>query len=123
MVALRKAGKLNLGIERDVAARISMSPLNPKKSTAPLAFTFWNAAGFLVFLVSIYWSFTDRWWWFIPGIVAMIAILRANHTSNGQNLIDAAMADAIFYENVRKVGGWLYQMDADAAAQHRSTQS
>jgi hypothetical protein len=119
MVALRKAGKLNLGIEPTVASQISLSPLKPKTTTAALAYHFWNLIGFLAFIVGVYWSFTRDWWWFIPGLGVMIIVWKSNQTSNAENLIDAAMIDPSFYDRIRNIGGWLYQIEPDEAAHYR----
>jgi hypothetical protein len=118
MVALRKAGKLNLGIDNTIAGNISSSGLKPTKTTAAAANAFWNLTGVLVFGISVYWSLTSAWWWFIPGIVAGFAIWRANWSANSENLLDAAMVDPTFYERVRSLNGWLYQIDEVEASRY-----
>ena len=121
MVALRNAGELNLGIDNELATKISSQAIRPTKTTASAAFRFWNFVGFVVLGVSIYWSFTGSWWWFIAGLVAAFAVWGANRKGNSANLLDAAMADPAFYERVRSIGGWLYQIDEVRAAKYRKT--
>ena len=86
MVALRNAGQLNLGIDNELAAQISSHAIRPTKTTASAAFIFWNFIGFVVLGVSIYWSFTSNWWWFIVGLVAAFAVWGANRKGNSTNL-------------------------------------
>jgi hypothetical protein len=120
MVALRNAGQLNLGIDNALASKISTSTIRSTKTSATAAYNFWNLIGFLVFAFSIYWSFVSAWWWFIPGFIAMYVFWRANHSANSENLLDAAMIDAAFYERVKAMGGWLYQIDDAKAGELRT---
>lgn len=111
LVALRKAGHLNLGMDHLVAAQIANEGLGPTKGTANLAFYFWNIVAFGVLGFTIYISFTSHWWWFIVGLVALSVIWKANKRGNAENLLDAAFYDEDFYERVRQMGGWIYQID------------
>lgn len=115
MKQLREAGQLNLGIDQAVAASVAQGDLMPKKQTVGAAFYFWSWIAVAVFLVSIYFSFTDSWWWFIPGIIAMRIIWGANKQGNAGNLMDLAMDDPDFYDKLRDKGLWLYQVEEDAA--------
>ncbi len=111
MLELRRAGKLNLGMDIDIAAKILDTPgLGPTTTTANAAGHFWNwiALGALVY--SVYLSFTWHWWAFIPGLIVTRVIRGANKILNSQNYLDAAMVDENFYERIRSVGGWLYEM-------------
>lgn len=120
MVTLRETGHLNLGIDNSLALQISNARgLGPAKTTASVAFHFWNWVAFGVFGFSIYWSFVNAWWWFIPGILAFGVVIRANKKGNISNLLDAAMIDQDFYERVREVGGWTYQIEEDVAGKYR----
>lgn len=119
MVALRNAGALNLGIDPEAAFQISLQKLGPTKTTATGAFHFWNFIAMAAFGVSVYMSFTSNWWWFFVGFVAMFVIWNANKKGNATNLLDAAMVDPAFYERVRRIGGWRYQIDGGRAAQYR----
>lgn len=119
MVRLRKAGKLNLGIDNKLAAQISASRAASKKTTAAAAQTFWGLVAFGTLACGIYLSVTSNWWWFIVGIIAAIVITKANQQGNAENVLDAAMVDPDFYERVRKINGWQYQIDEANAAPYR----
>ena len=115
MLELKNAGLLNLGIDDNISARIAYAKRTAsKKTAASTAFHFWNWVGIAVFLFSILLSFTISWWWFIPGFVGMHIIWQANKLGNSQNLLDAALIDEEFYERVRTIGAWLYQIDDSA---------
>lgn len=116
MIELRKAGLLNLGIDNLLASRIaSARGVSPKTTTASAAFHFWSWVAMCVFIYSIYLSFTQSWWWFIPGLVVMQAIWKANKKGNSENLLDAAMIDPEFYERVKTMSGWLYELEDSEA--------
>ncbi len=116
MLELRNAGQLNLGINNDLATQISsLRGTGPRQTTASTAFHFWSWIAVGVFIYSIYLSFTSAWWWFIPGFVVMRIEWSANKKGTSENLLDAAMIDQDFYERVRTMGGWLYQMESSQA--------
>ena len=112
MVELRNDGKLNLGINEDFASRIANnSRLGPTKTSANIAFHFWNWVAFSLFIYTIYLSFESNWWWFLFGIVGTIFIYKANKKGNGENYLDAAMVDEDFYERIRDINVWSYQIE------------
>ncbi|MCP4319548.1 MAG: hypothetical protein GY789_27080 [Hyphomicrobiales bacterium] len=120
LVQLHQAGDLELGIEDGVAIQVSNNPdLKPKKTTASAAFHFWNWVGFGIFGYSIYLSITSNWWWFIPGLFLLSMIWKANKKSNSENILDAALHDADFYEKIRSLGGWIYQIEKSEAEKYR----
>ncbi|WP_162244589.1 hypothetical protein [Afipia sp. Root123D2] len=119
MVNLRKSGHLNLGIDNSLAAQISAERLGSKTTTASEAHKFWRLAALGVAAYGIYLSFTSHWWWFIVGIIGALIISKANQKGNAGNVLDAAMIDPDFYERVRKINGWQYQIDEANAAQYR----
>lgn len=122
MLEMRKAGILSLGINHDLASQITESKLySPKKTTARAAFRFWNLVGVMGFLYTIYLSFTEHWWWFLIGFVAMGVLGNANRKGNSENLLDAATIDSEFYEQVRTLGGWLYQLEEAEANKYRAS--
>jgi hypothetical protein len=123
MVALRNAGALNLGIDHEAAFQISAQKLGPAKTAVSGAFHFWNFIAMAAFGVSVYMSFTINWWWFLVGLVALFVIWNANKKGNATNLLDAAMVDPAFYERVRYIGGWLYQIDEGRAAKYKKLDS
>lgn len=110
-LALRRDGKVSLNIQDVVADTIGVSPqLQPVKTTAGAAFTFWNRVTLALIIVSVVLSFTYAWWCFLVGIGAGLAIVTANGRANQRNLLDAAMVDSEFYEKIRSVRGWEYRM-------------
>ena len=115
MVDLHKSGHLNLGMNNSLAAEISNEGIGARKSSAFMAFHLWNwvAVGGLGY--SIYLSVTDNWWWFIVGLSGVSVVWRANKKSNSENLLQDAMDDKEFYDRVRKIGGWLYQIEETEA--------
>jgi hypothetical protein len=114
MVELRNEGKLNLGINDDLSARLANEKgLGPTKTTANIAFHFWNWIAFGGFLYTVYLSFTGSWWWFLLGIFGAIAIYRANKKGNSENYLDAVMIDEEFYERIRNINGWMYQLEEE----------
>lgn len=116
LLELRQAGKLNLGIDNAVAAKISnTSGLGPK-TTSSAAFHLWNWVAFIGFAYSIYLSFASNWWWFILGLFGAILIFRANKSGNAENVLDGAFLDADFYERIKSMNGWIYQIDEETAA-------
>jgi hypothetical protein len=120
MLEMRKAGILSLGINHELASQISESGLySPKKTTAQAAYRFWTLVGVAGFLYTIYLSFTEHWWWFLIGFVAMGVLGKANMKGNSENLLDAATIDSDFYERVRTLGGWLYQLEEAEAEKYR----
>jgi hypothetical protein len=111
MIELRKAGLLNLGIDNLLAALIAGARgQRPESNHGIGSVPFWSWVAIGVFMYSIYLSITQAWWWFIPGIVMMQAIWKANKKGNSENLLDAAMIDQELYERVRPMGGWLYEL-------------
>ena len=70
---------------------------------------------FIGFGYTVYLSVTSDWWWFFVGLVGAVIVWRANKRGNSENYLDAAMIDKEFYERVRTLGGWLYQLDESIA--------
>lgn len=115
MIVLRQSGKLNLGIDELVALRLADLGIHPKGS-ASAAFYFFKLLAVGAFALGMYWAFTSAWWWGLIGVVVMAIIWSGNKTGHAENLLDAAMRDAHFYERVRELNGWRYQIDDDIAA-------
>tara|TARA_B110000305_G_C19088154_1_gene469456 strand:+ start:216 stop:629 length:414 start_codon:yes stop_codon:yes gene_type:complete len=113
MIELRKSGKLNLGIDNAIALKIADKASFKKPKTIGAAMHFWNwiAIGCLVY--SIYLSFTSFWWAFIPGIIIMSVIWNANKKGNSDNLLDEGQRNKEFYEQIRSLDGWMYEIDED----------
>ena len=112
MVNLRNSGKLNLGMNDNISVKIADNlDFAPKSKATSAAMHFWSWVAVGQFLYAIYESFTGIWWIFIPSFFLMIAIHRANKKGTSQNLLDEAMRDKDFYEKIRKINGWLYELD------------
>jgi hypothetical protein len=119
MIKLRQSGKLNLGMINDVAMKIADNPeLAPKSKSSGMAMHFWSWVAVGQFLFSIYWSITNIWWIFIPSLFLMGAIHKANKKGTSQNLLFEAERDKVFYEKIRKLDGWDYEIDEDAAKKY-----
>ncbi|MER9213176.1 hypothetical protein NKI54_13990 [Mesorhizobium sp. M0663] len=120
MVELRRQGKLNLGMNHEVAVKLASMGIKPK-GTATLAFSFYKLLALGALAMGLYWAFTSAWWWGVLGLIAMTIIWNGNKAGHADNLLDAAMDDALFYERVRELNGWRYQIDSDAAAPFMAT--
>ena len=113
MVQLRKDGKLNLGINDELTAKLATENKQGPKTSANLAFHFWSWVGFAGLAYTVYLSFADSWWWFIIGLLGTSVIHKANKKGNSENYLDAAMTDPEFYERIRGLNGWLYQVEEE----------
>lgn len=114
-LALRQAEKLRLGINNEIALKVTNSGLMPKGSNVQKAMGLWSWVAIGLFLGSVYLSFASAWWWFIPGFAVMMLIHRANKSANAENLLDLAMTDPAFYEKLRRLSVWQYQIAEDDA--------
>ena len=120
MVKLRQNGKLNLGMINDLAVKIADNPdLAPKAKSSTVAMHFWSWVAVGQFLYSIYWSVTGPWWVFIPSLFLMGAIHRANKKGTSQNLFVEVERDKEFYEKIRKLDGWDYELDEGEAKKYQ----
>jgi hypothetical protein len=117
LAQLRRQGKVNLGIGDKDALSLLLQTNGPRKMPVNLAthLASWVAVG--VFAASIYYSFTNHWW-FVPGFVAMRVIWNAAKSALPESYLDAAMVDKDFYENGRIMGVWLYQMKSEDAKKY-----
>lgn len=120
-VQLRSKDKLTLELSDDFSAALANKPeLGPKNKGANLAFVFWNAIGLIVIGASIVLSFLWQWYAFIGGLYLAYLVLGANRKGHSENYADAAFTDKEFYERVKQLGGWHYQMSEDDAAAYRT---
>lgn len=120
MVELRNAGHLNLGIDNNVVEQIArIRGLNPNQSSASLPFIFWGLVSLGGLAYSIYLSFTSNWWWCIIGIIGFLIVGGANRRSYSESYLDVAMVDPTFYERVRAIGGWQYQIEESVVDNYR----
>ena len=121
LLKLRESGHLLLGIDERVAEQVvEARQVAPNNRAVLYAYYFWNFVAFLVFAYTVYLSFTKSWWWFIVGAVVMTWVYRANQKGNSENLLDAAMYEAEFYERVQAFGGWIYRIDESVVDQYRN---
>lgn len=120
MLKLRKSGKLNLGMVDDIAVKIADNKdLAPSSKKTTLALHFWSLIAVIQFIYFIYFSFKNTWWAFIPSFFLMFAIHRANKKGTSQNLLYEAERDKVFYEKIRKLDGWDYEIDEETANKYR----
>ncbi len=92
--------------------------MGPKKTSANIAFHFWNWVGFIGLGYTIYLSFVSDWWWFIIGFIGLSIIWKANKKGNAQNYLSAAFLDKDFYERVCKIKGWFYEIEETAVEKY-----
>jgi len=119
MVRMRDTGELDLGMAEALGTKIALThAAGPKGDGSKAAFHFYSWLAIGVFAVSVYYSFADRWWWFIVGLFGMVVIWRSNKQSTGQNFAEAAYFDRDFYDRVLEVDGWLYKLDEKLASQY-----
>ena len=116
MLELRRAGKLSLGMDHDDAMKLAHMPQYAPKTTANVAFKFWNFIMIIGFFYTLYLSFTDAWWWFLIGIISVSVAFKSNKKGHVQNYLDAAMVDEVFYEKLVELDAWLYKMNEEDAA-------
>jgi Na+-translocating ferredoxin:NAD+ oxidoreductase RnfD subunit len=108
---LAAAGKIKLGIDNSVALQISSNrSLQPTNKAVTGALHLWNWVAVIVFIASIYLSFTSAWWWFIPGIFLSGIIANSNKKGNAENVLDEGLRDQIFYNKILSANGWIYQI-------------
>lgn len=119
MLELKNTGFLQLGIDDTLSSQIlNEKGVAPTKTTASAAFHFYSWLAMGAFGYSIYLSFTSNWWWFIAGFLVMQIIWSANKKGGSENVLDAALSDSEFYERVRQLGGWLYEIEQSEAEKY-----
>src|SRR5262245_4232960 len=121
MLRLRQAGTLILGIYGKLAEQISQSNI-PRKTMEAAADRSWSWVIFLGFLSTVYFSFTSYLWWFIfiVGCVALGTLAPALKQSNSENVLDAAIIDKEFYDQIKSLNGWRYVMEEKEADKYRT---
>ena len=120
MISLRKSGKLNLGMDDELATKLADDArFAPKSIKSTMAMHFWSLIAVGQFIYSIYESFTGIWWVFIPSFFLMFAIHKANKKGTSQNLLEEAHTDKDFYERVRKGKFWQYEISEEDAKKYK----
>jgi len=114
VVKLRNSGVLNLGISNSLAMAVSLrSRLRPKNKGVYLAFLFYSWIAALALGYTIYLSFTSGWWWFIIGLFAFQIIWRSNQKGNAENMLEEALRDKEFYNQILHITGWFYEIEEE----------
>ena len=117
---LHLEGKCNLGIPNDAADQISsMKGALPKGSGTGYAFIFYNLVAYGCFGYSLYLSFTWNWWTFIVGFLIAGIIFRVNKKSNAENVLNDALHNKEFYENLRYIKTLSYQLDESIVEEYK----
>lgn len=111
---LYSQGKAHLGIDDVIAQRLVQAgkAYQPQDTTAA-ANSFWNFVIFILFVGSIYLSFTQAWYWFIIGFFVSYRFFKANQKGNSQNYVAAGIDDASFYNKLMSVNAWMYKVKPD----------
>ena len=119
MLRLRQAGILILGIYSKLAEQISQNYI-PRQTMEATADRPWSWVIFLGLLSILYFSFTSYLWWFIfiVGCVALGTLLPPQ--SNSENVLDAAIIDKEFYDQIKSLNGWRYVMEEKEADKYRT---
>ena len=77
---------------------------------------FWNFAGFAAFGYSIYLSFTGERWAFIPGFFVMGFVFNVNKKSNAENVLNDALNNEEFYNQIIQINTVRVQIDENEAS-------
>lgn len=120
MLRLRQTGTLILGIYIKLAEQISQSDI-PRKAREATANRSWSWLIFLGFLSTVYFSFTSYLWWylFIVGCVGLGTLVPAWKQTNSERVLDAALGDKEFYDQIKSLNGWRYVMEEREADNYR----
>lgn len=111
-VRLRQEGVLNLSIDVSIAAHLGdLKGMMPGNKGVYYAFQFWKTLIFLLFLYTVYLSFTANWWWFILGVFGTGMLFNINKKSNAQNMVREGLLDEDFYYRVLSANGWIYLIE------------
>jgi len=118
LLKLKEDNKISLTIDNvlaiDILTKRALRPGNTYLYTF-VVFSF-CAIGALIY--SIYLSFTNSWWWFIPGFFISFSIWEGNRKSVAKNLIEEALRDESFYDRIKKIQGWAYRMEENDAKKY-----
>ena len=112
MLKLKNDGKLELGINNELARSLAENGVTSNKSSASAAYFFWLTIAFSIVIYSIYLSFTARWWSFIVGYLIAGVIYNANKKGAAQNYLGVAIQDEGLYNKIMMLKGWMYNINA-----------
>ena len=111
MVELNKEGSLNLIIVDSLEKQIdSLSQYESKNINSGYKLTKRKIIALGVLGVSFYFGINESWGWLVIGIIAA-AIIVLKKGNNNTNFIDLAIKDADFFEKVKEIEGWIFQIE------------
>ena len=118
LIKLNDNKKFSLNIDNILAINIlSKAELRPG-NTYLYTFVIFTCFAIGILIYSIYLSFINAWWWFIPGIFISFILWNGNRKSVSNNLTDEALRDRNFYDRIKKIKGWVYKMDENEAKKY-----
>jgi hypothetical protein len=112
MLELNKDGLLNLSIKVSLEKQIEQlgDQSGLKNTTSKYGFTRKHGIASGVLGLSVFFSLTDdSHWWIFGLIVALIIIFYKPGTT--EKLIDLGMKDEEFFEKVKEMGGWIFNIE------------
>ena len=118
LVKLKEDNKISLTIDNVLAIDILTKRALRPGNTYLYTFVVFSCCAIGALIYSIYLSFTNLWWWFIPGFFISFSIWEGNRKSVAKNLIEEALRDENFYDRIKKIQGWAYRMEENDAKKY-----
>lgn len=116
LVSLLRASEVTLGIGNATAEAIAKTPdLQPKYFSFRPASPVRNWIAIGIFALSVVLAFVEAWWHIVFGLAFMLLLGKNTRKLNIEKILAAAEIDAVFYEQHRGLGNWLYRMDDSKA--------
>lgn len=116
MVGLSKAGYLRLALNEELTdsiARIRKNLSIPVHLS--MAEMIWEALAILGMILSIVLMFVVAWWFGLACFAACFMLRQANLDLKPERLLEAGLNNEEFYNQVKKIGGWLYEVEERVA--------
>ena len=111
MVELNKEGSLNLIIVDSLEKQIDSLAQNESKNiSSGYKLTKRKIIALGVLGVSFYFGINESWGWLGIGLIAAVIIVLKKENNN-TNIIDLAIKDAEFFERVKEMKGWTFQIE------------
>ncbi len=111
MVELNKEGSLNLLIVDSLEKQIySLAQNESKNISSGYKLTKRKIIALGVLGVSFYFGINESWGWLGIGLIAAVIIVLKKENNN-TNIIDLAIKDAEFFERVKEMKGWTFQIE------------
>ena len=118
--AYASLGKLKIGIDRTTGQHLTnnQSVLRLADDAKLLksawrAHNFWTYVMVGYFILTIYLSFTNAWWWFLIGLVSLPFLNSMIVKSNEENLLDILIKDEGLYSAMFKAKRLNYLVDEE----------